>query len=195
MNQAINDPSTSSAPGFVLPPIAQVPAMWTFGALALGLLGGLALAFSAPEVLPAVLMVSEPVGDIWLRALQATIVPLVAALLFTGTVQVVATANAGALARRSLGLFLVVLGLSAVIALTVTPALLSLMPIPGDAGTALRATLAAPPTGPLPGIAEYLRAIVPTNVIDAAANDRMLPMILFVAVFALASPRIEARPR
>jgi Na+/H+-dicarboxylate symporter len=195
MNQAINDPSPSSAAGFVLPPIAQVPAVWTFGALALGLFGGLALAFSAPGALPGVLMVSEPVGDIWLRALQATIVPLVAALLFTGTVQVVATANAGVLARRSLGLFLVVLGLSAVIALTVTPALLSLMPIPGDAGTVLRATLAAPPTGPLPGIAEYLRAIVPTNVIDAAANDRMLPMILFVAVFAFASTRIEARQR
>lgn len=196
MNQAINDPSSGAGgPGFVLPPIAQVPASWTFAALAIGLLGGLVLAFAAPQALPAVLMVSEPVGDIWLRALQATIVPLVAALLFTGTVQVVATANAGALARRSLGLFFAVLGLSAVIALTVTPALLSLMPIPGEAGAALRATLAAPPSGPLPGMAEYLRAIVPTNVIDAAANDRMLPMILFIAVFALASTRIEARQR
>lgn len=196
MNQAINNPAPApDAPGFVLPPIAQVPAAWTFGALAAGLGGGLALAFAAPQVLPAVLLVSEPVGDLWLRALQATIVPLVAALLFTGTVQVVATAHAGALARRSLGLFLAVLGLSAAIALTVTPALLSVMPIPGVAGAALRATLAAPPSGPLPGMAEYLRAIVPTNVIDAAANDRMLPMILFIAVFALASTRIEARQR
>ena len=121
--------------------------------------------------------------------------PLVAALLFTGTVQVVATANAGALARRSLGWFLLVLGLSAATALTLTPFLLTLMPIPGEAGAALRATLAAPPSGPLPGMAEYLRAIVPTNVFDAAANDRMLPMILFVALFALASTRIEQRQR
>ncbi len=196
MNQAINDPSSGDAPtGFILPPIAQVPALWTFASLAIGLGGGLALALAAPQALPAVLMVSEPVGDLWLRALQATIVPLVAALLFTGTVQVVATANAGALARRSLTLFLAVLGLSAATALSLTPFLLSLMPIPGEAGAALRATLAAPPTGPLPGMAEYLRAIVPTNVIDAAANDRMLPMILFVAVFALASTRIEARQR
>ena len=47
-----------------------------------------------------------------------------AALLFTGTVQVVATANGGALARRSLGLFLAVLGLSAATALTLQPGLL-----------------------------------------------------------------------
>lgn len=196
MNQAINDPSSSDGPtGFVLPPIAQVPALWTFASLAIGLGGGLALALAAPQALPTVLMVSEPVGDLWLRALQATIVPLVAALLFTGTVQVVATANAGALARRSLGMFLAVLGISAATALTLTPFLLTLLPIPGEAGAALRATLAAPPSGPLPGMAEYLRAIVPTNVIDAAANDRMLPMILFVAIFALASTRIEKRQR
>jgi len=196
MNQAINDPSSGDGPtGFVLPPIAQVPALWTFASLAIGLGGGLALALAAPQALPLVLMVSEPIGDLWLRALQATIVPLVAALLFTGTVQVVATANAGALARRSLGMFLAVLGLSAATALTLTPFLLTLLPIPGEAGAALRATLAAPPSGPLPGMAEYLRAIVPTNVIDAAANDRMLPMILFVAIFALASTKIERRQR
>jgi Na+/H+-dicarboxylate symporter len=196
MNEAINDMSSGDTPkGFVLPPIAQVPASWTFASLAIGLGGGLAVALMAPQALPAVLMVSEPIGDLWLRALQATIVPLVAALLFTGTVQVVATANAGALARRSLGWFLLVLGLSAATALTLTPFLLTLMPIPGEAGAALRATLAAPPSGPLPGMAEYLRAIVPTNVFDAAANDRMLPMILFVALFALASTRIEQRQR
>ena len=65
-------------------------------ALAAGLLGGLALAFAAPQALPAVLGVVEPVGDLWLRALKATSVPLVAALLFTGIVQTVATAPAGA---------------------------------------------------------------------------------------------------
>lgn len=192
MNQAINDPSSPSA----LPPIAQVPALWTFAALTAGLLGGLALAFAAPQALPAVLGVVEPVGDLWLRALKATIVPLVAALLFTGIVQTVATAQAGAMARRSLGAFLAFLAFSAAMPMVVTPALLALLPIPGGSGSALRTSLAgsAPVTGAVPGIGEFLRSIVPTNVIDAAANDRMLPMILFMAVFALASTRI-ARPQ
>jgi Na+/H+-dicarboxylate symporter len=138
MNQAINDPSSPSA----LPPIAQVPALWTFAALTAGLLGGLALAFAAPQALPAVLGVVEPVGDLWLRALKATIVPLVAALLFTGIVQTVATAQAGAMARRSLGAFLAFLAFSAAMPMVVTPALLALLPIPGGSGSALRTSLA-----------------------------------------------------
>lgn len=196
MNQAMNEPSPAESTGFTLPPITQIPAGWTFLALSIGLLGGLALAFSAPQALPAVLAVAEPVGDLWLRALQATIVPLVAALLFTGVVQTVATASAGTMARRSLGYFLGFLGFSAAMSLAVTPLVLSALPIPGSAGEALRASLSGPaPQTALPGIADYLKSIVPTNVLDAAANDRMLPMILFVAVFALATTRLVARQR
>lgn len=178
-----------------LPPIAQVPATWTFLGLVLGLIGGLAIAFAAPQALPLVETWVQPVGDMWLRALQATIVPLVAALLFTGVTQTLATASAGAVARRSLGLFLVVLAFSAGAALLVTPALIALLPIPAEAGEALRQTLSGKDAGPVPGVAEFLRSIVPTNVVDAAANDRMLPLILFVSVFALAVSRLERHQR
>lgn len=178
-----------------LPPIAQVPATWTFLGLVLGLIGGLAIAFAAPQALPLVGTWVQPVGDMWLRALQATIVPLVAALLFTGVTQTLATASAGAVARRSLGLFLVVLAFSAGAALLVTPALIALLPIPAEAGEALRQTLSGKDAGPVPGVAEFLRSIVPTNVVDAAANDRMLPLILFVSVFALAVSRLERHQR
>ena len=199
MNQARHDPAVPATPAFTLPPITQIPAGWTFAALVCGLAGGLALAFAAPGALPQVLAVAEPVGELWLRALQATIVPLVAALLFTGVVQTVATANAGALARRSLGMFLAVLSFSAVVALFVTPLLLTWLPIPGAAGAALRSSFGAvtssAATTVVPTVADYLRSIVPTNVLDAAAHDRMLPMILFMAVFALATTRLEPRQR
>lgn len=169
--------------------------MWTFLGLAGGLLAGLAVAFLAPQALPLVETWVKPVGEMWLRALQATIVPLVAALLFTGVTQTVAMASAGAMARRSLGMFLGVLSFSALTAIVVTPLLLGLLPIPAEAGAALRTSLAAAEAGPVPGVAEFLRSIVPTNVIDAAANDRMLPMILFVAVFALAVGRLAGTQR
>ncbi len=178
-----------------LPPIAQVPAVWTFLGLIAGLGGGLFVAFAAPSALPLVDTWVKPIGEMWLRALQATIVPLVAALLFTGVTQTVATASAGALARRSLGLFLAVLAFSAVAALVATPALIALIPIPADAGAALRQTLSGKDAGPVPGIADFLRSIVPTNVLDAAANDRMLPLILFMAVFALAVARLAGPQR
>lgn len=178
-----------------LPPIAQVPALWTFMGLVGGLLGGLAVAFLAPGALPVVQTWVQPVGDMWLRALQATIVPLVVALLFTGVTQTIAMASAGAMARRSLGMFLGFLTFSAGVALVFTPILLSLLPIPTEAGAALRNTLGATEPGPVPGVAEFLRAIVPTNVIDAAANDRLLPLILFVSAFALAVGRLAGPQR
>jgi Na+/H+-dicarboxylate symporter len=127
--------------------------------------------------------------------LAATIVPLVAALLFTGVTQTVAMASAGKMARRSLGMFLGFLAFSAGMAIVVTPLLLSFLPIPADAGSALRMTLGSAEAGPVPGVAEFLRSIVPTNVIDAAANDRMLPLILFVSVFALAVGRLAGPQR
>ncbi|WP_408589329.1 dicarboxylate/amino acid:cation symporter [Novosphingobium sp.] len=198
MNQPLTNPSLDLPPraaALTLPPIPQVPAGWTLSALVGGLLGGLALAFYAPQALPPVLAISGPVGDLWLRALQATIVPLVAALLFTGIVQTVATASAGALARRAVASFFLLLAFGAVVGMGITSLLLDIWPIPGSAGEALRSSLAAPPSGPVPGLADYLLSIVPTNVLDAAAKDRMLPMILFMAVFAIASTRLIASQR
>ena len=181
--------------GFVLPRIAQVPAGWTFAALAFGLGGGLTLAFVAPGAMPGVLAVAGPVGELWLRGLQATIVPLVSALIFTGVFQTAQTASAGGMARRSLGWFIAVLVFAAVVALTVPSLLLSIWPVPASAAAALRASLGGPAPAALPGIADYLRSIVPANVIDAAAGDRMLPLILFMTAFALAVTRLVPAQR
>jgi hypothetical protein len=90
-------------------PITRVPALWIFLGLVGGLALGLGLAFAAPAALPPILAVAGPLGDLWLRALRATILPLVVALLFTGVVQTVAAARAGAMARRALAWFMVVL--------------------------------------------------------------------------------------
>ena len=193
MNQT--DPQGNASGGIVLPAIAQVRAGWTFGALVIGLGGGLALAFAAPTTLPHVLAVAGPVGELWLRALQATIVPLVAALIFTGVFQTVRTASTGGMARRSLGLFVGVLGFSAGVALVVPTLLLGWVPVPASAAAALRASLGGTVPATVPGIADYLRSIVPANVIDAAANDRMLPLIVFMSVFALATTRLVPAQR
>ena len=193
MNQT--DPQGNASGGIVLPAIAQVRAGWTFGALVIGLGGGLALAFAAPATLPHVLAVAGPVGELWLRALQATIVPLVAALIFTGVFQTVRTASTGGMARRSLGLFVGVLGFSAGVALVVPTLLLGWVPVPASAAAALRASLGGTVPATVPGIADYLRSIVPANVIDAAANDRMLPLIVFMSVFALATTRLVPAQR
>ena len=197
MNQpdAQSNAPDNSAGGLVLPPIVQIPAGWTFTALTLGLGGGLLLAFVAPAAMPVVLAVAGPAGDLWLRALQATIVPLVAALIFSGVFQTVRTASAGGMARRSLGWFLAVLAFGAGVALSVPTLLLWLVPVPTGAAAALRASLGGTVSASLPGVVEYLRSIVPANVVDAAANDRMLPLILFMSVLALAATRLVPAQR
>lgn len=173
------------------PTIANLPAGKTFAALAAGLLIGWAL--SGTGVIEPVLAVASPVGTIWLRALQMTIIPLVAALLVTGIAQTIATARAGAMARRTLLTFVAVLAGGAVFAALAMPALLDLFPIPGSA----EAALAGNSTGPqaVPGIGAFFESLVAPNVVAAAAETAMLPLIVFFAALAVAITRLAPARR
>ncbi len=177
-------------------PDVRVPAAWTFAGLAAGLTAGLALAGSA--VLDVALSVAQPLGALWLRALQMTILPLVTALLFTGIVNTVAAASAGAMARRTLALFASLLAVGAIMAVLAVPLLLEVAPVPAAAANVLSgagAAANAAPAGPLPGPGDFLRSLIPANVVEAAAQGAMLPVIAFTALFALAATRLADAPR
>ncbi|WP_333835843.1 dicarboxylate/amino acid:cation symporter [Novosphingobium sp.] len=191
MNQAITEPSSP------LPPITRVPAAWIFAGLVGGLALGLLLALRLPQSLPDVLAVAGPVGDLWLRALRATILPLVVALLFTGVAQTVAAASAGALARRALLWFMIVLVGGSAMAGLLTPLLLSVLPIPQGAAEALRTAVATTPAkaATMPGLADFITSMVPSNVVTSAAEDAVLPVILFTAAFAAAATRLGTAHR
>src|SRR3546814_3859775 len=77
------------------------------------------------------------------------------------------------------------------------PALLGIFPMPADAARSLTGSLttSAHVEAPTVGIAAFLRSIVPTNPFAAAANDALLPLILFTAVFAVALARLPAVQR
>lgn len=169
-------------------PDIRVPAGWTFAGLAAGLMLGLALQGGpfAARILP----VLEPLGALWLRALQMTIVPLVVALLVTGVVRTVAAAEAGAMARRTLGLFFAILAGGAIMTALLLPVLLAALPIPAGAARALSSGLGETSAAAVPGLADFLASLVPENVIAAAAGGAMLPLIVFFALFALAVTRL-----
>lgn len=167
----------------------RVPALLILLALIGGLGGGILLAQLAPDRVDAVTLWLDPIGAIWLRALQMTIVPLVVALLITGIVTSVAAARAGRLAGWSVGLFFAVLWSGAIIAAFLTPLLLDWFPIPSAAAAALIGSGGAD-VGTIPPFAEFIKQMVPTNALSAAANDQILPLILFTVVFALAITRI-----
>lgn len=167
-------------------------------ALIIGLLLGIATAaFAPPGLIAAAIRVADLVGGIWLDALRMTIVPLVVALLITGIAATAEAARAGRLAVRALVLFLIILWTSAILAAVLMPLLLGLWPLPPASGEALKAALGSAPAtaSNVPPIGQFLRAVVPTNPLAAAANDNMLPLIFFTTVFGFAITRLPADAR
>jgi hypothetical protein len=116
-------------------PDIQVSTGLTLGGLGAGLLAGLA-AERWPGLTP-LRMVIEPVGALWLKALEMTILPLVSALLVVGVVTMMAAASAGRQAMRTLGWIFGLYFASAGIAAVAMPLLLDLWPVPLAAQGAL----------------------------------------------------------
>lgn len=162
------------------------------GALAIGIALGMAIGGNAPGVVDG----ADVVGSLWLRGLQMTVVPLVVTLLVTGILRTAQMASAGRLTVRSIATMIALLWASAAMAAIVTPALLAAFPLPEAARAALKGALAsAQPTGEVPPFTEFLRALVPTNPVAAAANDAILPLIIFTLAFAFALTRLSAEQR
>ena len=165
-----------------------------FVALLLGLLAGLACADWA--YVENAITVAEPVGNLWLTGLQMTIVPLVVSLLVTGIAATAEAARAGRLAGKAILFFLAFLWTATIVAAFVVPLLLQLFPLAPDAADALRssfASAAAPEEAP--GFADFLRSILPSNPVGAAAENAVLPLILFTLIFACAVTRLPAERR
>ena len=141
--------------------------------------------------------VADSIGGIWLDGLRMTIVPLVVSLLITGIAKTVDSARGDRVAMRSVIIFIALLWISTAIAAVLIPALLGAFPMPAEAARSLAASLStsAPVDAPTVGIAAFLRSIVPTNPVAAAANDALLPLILFTAIFAIALARLPAAQR
>lgn len=162
------------------------------GALIIGISIGIALGNGAPGIVDA----ADVIGSLWLRGLQMTVVPLVVALLITGILRTAEMASAGRLTVRAIVTMIILLWASAAMATVVTPSLLGLFPLPESARLALQGALSsAQPTGEVPPFTEFLRALVPTNPIAAAANDAILPLIIFTLAFAFALTRLPAEKR
>ena len=177
-----------SAAGF---PEIKVPAALTFAALVLGFIIGTLLRGTSIEA--SALAIAQPAGTLWLRALQLTILPLVIGLVYTGISQTLAAAGGGALARRAVTLFCLVLLASGIMSVLLVTGLLGVFPIPASAAAALNG--GAADTGTVPGVAEILSAMMPENIFAAAAAGAMLPMVLFVSLFALAATKLTEAPR
>ncbi|MBB4838158.1 MULTISPECIES: dicarboxylate/amino acid:cation symporter [Sphingomonas] len=156
-----------------------------------GLVVGALLAAYAPSGATIAADWAQPIGQAWLNGLQMTIVPLVVALLITGVAATAEAAQAGRLAARAIALYVIVLALSATAAAILTPLFLHFAPLPHESATALRGALAgAEKIGPVPPIGDFLAAIIPANIVKAAAENAFLSLIIFSLIFAFAMTRV-----
>lgn len=169
----------------------KLPVWWTFGGLIAGLTLGLLLAGS--DVLDAAAKPIDLVGTLWLRGLQMTIIPLVAALLVLGISQMAQAARAGATARTMLVLVFGVLVFSGLVSALLMPALLGAFPIPEAASSML--ALEQAEEQQVPELWAFLESLIAPNLIAAAAETAMLPLTIFFALFAVAISRLPSAQR
>jgi Na+/H+-dicarboxylate symporter len=165
-----------------------------------GLLSGAALGILITAFQPSlardVASVAQPIGDLWLNALQMTVVPLVVALVVLGVASTSDAAASGRTARRAILVFLVLLSAGAAFAAVFAPLQLSLLPRDPELIESLRAAIGTPAaTEAAAGFAERFATIIPSNVIAAAAQAAMLPLVVCALLFGFALTRVEARRR
>lgn len=165
-------------------------------ALIVGLGAGIAAAASGAGWAEPAAQIAQPIGEAWLAGLRMTIIPLVVALLVTGVAATAETARSGRIAARALATFMVFLVIASALAALLMPLFLALWPLDPSSGSALRTALTgARTTTDVPGFAEFMKGIIPTNPISAAANDAILPLIVFTMVFAFAVTRLAPDQR
>lgn len=166
------------------------------------LVAGLALGAVAGELQAnlreGALSVTAFVGALWLNGLKMTVIPLVVVLLVTGIARSAEAAYAGRIAGRSVMWIVILCTASAVFGAFLMLLLTHLFPLPRGTAAGLQAALAGveqKASGPLPGIAEFFQGVVPANVIAAASNGDVLPLVVFALLFGLAVARISADGR
>ena len=163
-----------------------------------GLAGGIAISLSSSDVLASIPSLVEPVGTLWVNAIRMTVVPLIIALLITAIAGDHESGLIAQLGSKMIGLFVVmVLAVCIFVAVTAPPllALLNFDPVAAEALRGTTGAISAPASVDLPPFREWLVGLIPSNPLKAAVDGTMLPLIVFIALFALALARIPAANR
>ncbi|MFN7158036.1 MAG: dicarboxylate/amino acid:cation symporter [Erythrobacter cryptus] len=179
--------STQAPAPFTLVEI-RLPVALTFAALVGGLVAGIAAGrLGAPSLAGEL---AALVGGLWLRALQMTIIPLVAALLVLGLVQMIRAARVGQVARRLITILIAAQLAGGAFTTLVMPMLLRAWPVPAGAESFLAQGRAE--VGTVPEVLDFLASLVSSNIIAAAAETAMLPLTLFFVMLAVALTRLPS---
>lgn len=171
--------------------------LWAMIALFAGLASGAAIGAAGP-VPTGVVDGVQAIGGLWLSALQMTVAPLIFAALVTGIAAAADAAATGKLAARAVVLFVSLVGLIALLTIVWVQASFVVWPVDADSARALVAgagSAGPPPEAPGGGFAGWLQSLAPQNPIKAAAENAVLPLVLFGAFFGFAVTRLQPEPK
>ena len=180
----------------MLPSRLRSPAVLGLVALVAGILAGSLVRATDSVTLRAIAAFIEPAGTLWVNAIRMTLVPLVVALIVTSVNSFADARAVSRLGGRTIALFLALLVVSSMLAVTAAPWLIRLYDVDPTAMDALRAR-ATGPAGPveLPTLRGFLVGMIPVNPLRAAVDGAMLPLIVFTALFALATSQLPVERR
>ncbi|MDE1917097.1 MAG: cation:dicarboxylase symporter family transporter [Sphingomonadales bacterium] len=156
--------------------------------LVLGVVAGLSLRALGHPGLLWLAGAIQPVGQMWVRALQMTLIPLIFAMVAQGAAQAVQGGRGGRLIGTALGVFFALLSLTALLSTITSETVLHLWPLPPHALAGLAPDNAQAP----PGVAQQLLAIIPDNPVAAAAQGQIFPLVIFALAFGLAIARLKS---
>ena len=173
--------------------------------MAVGLLAGLGLGLAAALThLPLLLAVTQglrPLGTLFQNLLSMVVIPLVATALFGGIAGLGDLRRVGRLGVRTLVFFWSTTLAAIVIGFVVAALLLPLAPITPDQQAAL-GQAAATDSGAVRHAAEeittgarFIVELIPSNPVRAAVDGNLLPLIVFIAIFAVAAAALPDEKR
>ncbi len=166
-------------------------------ALALGLLGGIGFSLLDASSASKLASMIEPIGTLWVNAIRMTVIPLLMALLITAIAGQGNTGIVAQLGGKTMALFISMIVASSLFSFLVAPPLIAMLSIDPEASRRLLESTAMENIGSseLPPFRDWLVALIPINPIRAAADNEVLPLMIFTGLFSIALLQIGNEQR
>ena len=175
--------------------------IWMAVGLVAGLVLGLAAALTHRPGLLAATQWLRPIGTLFQNLLSMTVIPLVSVALFTGVAGLADLRRVGRLGARALGFFGATTIAAIVIGFAVAGLTLPFAAVTPELQAALRDAARSDPAlvrhaaEQIPAGARFIVELIPANPVRAAVDGNLLPLIVFVAIFAVATAALPEDKR
>lgn len=154
--------------------------------LVLGLCVGLGAAMTQNPLLQAIARESAPLGTLFINAIKMIVIPLVIAIIFASVARLGDVRKLGKIGGMTLAFYWA----------TLVPAILIGMGVM-TLGLQFVPDMSTPPVDDLPipqiqSILDFIVSLIPSNPFASAAEGKILPLIVFTALFAAAAGTLPA---